>query len=482
MENEKVSKIGKISAIVFIFVAILLAIFFMTVGIPTYSIKDTNSENLKIEVGTEFKDNGVQAYLGKTKVGRRIYSESKVNCDKLGDYTITYNAKFLWRKAQKEIHAKVVDTQAPEIELIETDNLTIPGTEYVEEGFKAYDNYDGDITSLVERREDGKEVFYKVIDSSGNVAEATRIIKYKDASAPRITLMGGSTITVREGEKYIEPGFTAIDDVDGDVSENVEIKQSLDTSKTGVYDIEYSVKDDSGNIAKAIRKVIVKKMSVVPVRPVIPTKPAKPNGKVVYLTFDDGPSRHTPRLLNILKKYNVKATFFVVGSGKREYLDDIVNAGHSIGLHTMTHDYAKVYSKDDVFMKEIYDLRRIVYNHTGVDTTMVRFPGGSSNTISKRYNKGIMTRLVNRLTTEGYQYYDWNVSSGDAGETTSSWKVYNNVISGVRNQNMSIVLQHDSKGYSVDATENIIKWCLSHGYTLKSLTPDGPTVHHPIHN
>ena len=93
-----------------------------------------------------------------------------------------------------------------------------------------------------------------------------------------------------------------------------------------------------------------------------------------------------------------------------------------------------------------------------------------------------MTRLVRRVTNEGYQYYDWNVSSGDAGGANTAWQVYSNVISGVQHQNISIVLQHDIKSFSVDATEDIIKWGLSNGYSFRRLTPDGPTVHHGVNN
>ena len=112
---------------------------------------------------------------------------------------------------------------------------------------------------------------------------------------------------------------------------------------------------------------------------------------------------------------------------------------------------------------------------------MIRFPGGSSNTVS-RINPGIMTRLVQAVTDAGYQYYDWNVSSGDAGLTTDTDVVYQNVIDGIRSHNVSIVLQHDSKGYSVDAVERIIQWGLANGYTFLPLTPSSPKAHHRLNN
>ena len=112
----------------------------------------------------------------------------------------------------------------------------------------------------------------------------------------------------------------------------------------------------------------------------------------------------------------------------------------------------------------------------------MRFPGGSSNGVSKKYNTGIMTRLTKDVTDMGYQYFDWNVLSGDAGETTDTEQVYENVIAGIQKHNVSIVLQHDIKGFSVDAVEKIIIWGLANGYTFLPLTPSSPTVHHTVNN
>ena len=126
-------------------------------------------------------------------------------------------------------------------------------------------------------------------------------------------------------------------------------------------------------------------------------------------------------------------------------------------------------------------MNEIIRAQTGSYSTMLRFPGGSSNAVSN-FNPGIMTRLTQAVTEKGYQYFDWNVSSGDAGLTTDTNVVYQNVIDGVKNYNSSIVLQHDSKGYSVDAVERIIQWGLDNGYSFLPLTPSSPTAHHKIFN
>ena len=136
--------------------------------------------------------------------------------------------------------------------------------------------------------------------------------------------------------------------------------------------------------------------------------------KVIYLTFDDGPSRNTSYILDVLKSENVKATFFITGKGsdyiiKREYEE-----GHSIGLHTYSHNYKAIYSKVDAYFKDIEAVNQRLCDITTTRSKIVRFAGGSSNTISRRYKKGIMSELTKEVIARGYKYYDWNIDSGDA--------------------------------------------------------------------
>ena len=205
--------------------------------------------------------------------------------------------------------------------------------------------------------------------------------------------------------------------------------------------------------------------------------------KIVYLTFDDGPGPYTSKLLDVLKKYNVKATFFVT-CNRAQYRNMITrayNEGHSIGLHSCSHTYSKVYASVDAFMDELDSISDVVKTATGNETKLVRLPGGSSNTVSKKYQKGVVTDIVKKLTDEGYTYFDWNVSSGDAGEAKNTETVYNNVTRGLKG-NYSIVLQHDVKGFSVDAVERIILFGKKYGFTFKALNVDSPTAHHRINN
>lgn len=206
-------------------------------------------------------------------------------------------------------------------------------------------------------------------------------------------------------------------------------------------------------------------------------------GKVIYLTFDDGPSAYTEELLEILARYGVKATFFVTG-GYEPYFDMIGRAkeeGHTIGIHCYRHDYKQVYASEEAYFADLQKIDDIIYEQTGERAKLVRFPGGSSN-ISSKFNPGIMTRLTALVEEKGYRYYDWNVLSGDAGDTEDTDQIVENVIEGVKKKGIAVVLQHDSHQYSVDAVERIIIWGLENGYAFLPLSVDSPIIHHTVAN
>ena len=209
-----------------------------------------------------------------------------------------------------------------------------------------------------------------------------------------------------------------------------------------------------------------------------------PGDKVVYLTFDDGPGPYTEKLLDILDRYNVKVTFFVT-NGKPDYQNLIAKEaqrGHTVAIHSASHDYAKIYQSVDTYFADFDEMNSIITAQTGKAADLVRFPGGSSNTISKKYCYGIMSQLVCAVEERGFRYCDWNVSSGDAGGTTSTSQVVANVIEGIKSNNVSVVLQHDIKNFSVDAVEQIIQWGLSEGYTFLPMTSTTPMSHHGVNN
>lgn len=202
----------------------------------------------------------------------------------------------------------------------------------------------------------------------------------------------------------------------------------------------------------------------------------KDSNKVIYLTFDDGPSKNiTPKILDILKRENIKATFFIIGKKgeeNKDILKRIVDEGHSIGNHTYSHDYKYLYDSPNNFINELYRTRWIIQSTTNVDTKLIRFPGGSNNSfVSKDTLKNILANLKN----EGFVYFDWNVSSDDASRSDiSRTEIESNVLKWINTYNKSIILFHDSdsKNNTLEALPKIIKKLKSSGYTFDALSEE----------
>lgn len=239
---------------------------------------------------------------------------------------------------------------------------------------------------------------------------------------------------------------------------------------------------------------LCKNYGITPIfpRPEIKTVPTPTiqniTNKTVYLTFDDGPGPYTDTLLAILDKYGVKATFFTTSAypAYAYCMRKAAQKGHTVAVHTATHNYAQIYSSSNAFWSDFDRQNNVIQAQTGSKSKLFRFAGGSSNTVSRNYNIGIMSRLVSEAAQKGYIFFDWNVSSGDAGGTTSTEVVYQNVINGISanaiNGRASVVLQHDVKGYSVNAVERIIVWGLRNGYTFLPMNEYSPTSHHGVNN
>lgn len=440
----------------------------------------SGEREVTVEYGTPYEEPGVEAsfwgsLLQKEPVAVQVDITSNVDTNTLGSYTVSYQANYqeYVGTAYRRVH--VVDTQAPVITLhTNPDYFTLPGDAYQEEGFTATDNHDGDLTDRVVRQESKDTVIYTVTDSSGNTTQITRKVAYYDPVPPVLTLTDGD-VTVYAGDTYQEPGYQALDNCDGDITSLVTVDcPVIDTFWPGSeYAVTYSVKDAYGNSVTATRKV-----TVVP-------HPApeivEPEGKVIYLTFDDGPGVYTEDLLKILKKYNVKATFFVVDTYRTDLLKAIAEDGHAIGIHSKTHVFHDVYASEEAFFQDLLGMQAVIQEQTGTTVTLMRFPGGSSNTISQ-FNPGIMTRLTELVKAHGFRYFDWNVDSDDAGRAKTAGKVYSNVIAAVQEHDYSIVLQHDIKDYSVDAVERIIRWGIARGYRFLPLTQNSPVCEHPVYN
>ena len=211
---------------------------------------------------------------------------------------------------------------------------------------------------------------------------------------------------------------------------------------------------------------------------------ANPPGKVVYLTFDDGPCKYTQQLLDILDKYNAKVTFFVTNQASpyKDKIGEAYRRGHTIAMHTYSHRFQDIYASESAYYEDLNKIQAICEAQTGVKPTIIRFPGGSSNSVSRKYCPGIMTALSKSLKAKGYFYADWNVDSGDALSGATKESVAARVIADIQNVKNPVVLQHDTYLYSVEAVEEIIIWGLSNGYTFLPLTEDSPMPHHNIVN
>lgn len=205
------------------------------------------------------------------------------------------------------------------------------------------------------------------------------------------------------------------------------------------------------------------------------------SARKVYLTFDDGPSVYTDEILDILKEYGVRATFFVCGTGDsdpglRHVYKRIVDEGHAIGMHSYSHVYSRVYGDLDLFQYDLDKIRNLIYNETGVVPKYYRFPGGSGNTIASIP----MDRYISVLYSQGMEYYDWNVYGGDSsGNSLSPSKIAENTLKGVDRRDTAVILLHDtgSRRNTVLALPDIIEGLKDRGLILSPIDDDTPPLH-----
>ena len=193
--------------------------------------------------------------------------------------------------------------------------------------------------------------------------------------------------------------------------------------------------------------------------------------KTAYLTFDDGPSGNTDIILQTLQEENVKATFFVVGTDNADNLARmrrIVQEGHTIGMHSYSHSYKKIYASVEAFLKDMYQVFNLIKDTTGVTPTCFRFPGGSINSYNKAVYKDIKAEMIRR----GFVPYDWNVSSGDASTTKyTPEQLTGHVLNGIGSKSRIIVLMHDSssKENTAQAVRQIIIGIREKGFIFAPL-------------
>lgn len=411
-------------------------------------------------------------YIKKVWFGKpeEVSVKSNVDISKEGDYPVVYT----WRDHSEKAVVKVRDTTPPD--LVVKDYETDMTEEVKPEMFveKTEDLSEVSVRFAEEGswNEEGSHTI-KILaeDASGNqTVEEAVLTRKKDTQKPEI--QGVQDLTVKQGKVLdFSQGITVSDDMDPAPSLEIN-SDNVDLAVPGSYQVIYTAKDRSGNQEEIVQNITVE---------------ANPewDEKIVYLTFDDGPSDNTKKILEILDQNKVKATFFVTGNNQKK--NDLIRLahekGHSIGLHTYTHDYASVYSSEENYFKDLQNIADMVEKVTGEKSYLIRFPGGSSNTISKKYVPGLMTRLTKAVVEKGYQYFDWNCDSTDA---SGNHVPVEKIIAAATSSNAKHIniLMHDTdaKDTTVKALPKIIEHYRKLGYAFKGLTTDSYAPHHHVNN
>lgn len=199
--------------------------------------------------------------------------------------------------------------------------------------------------------------------------------------------------------------------------------------------------------------------------------------KTAYLTFDDGPSKVTPYILDILEAEKVKATFFVIGTtraGELETIKRIYDEGHSVGVHSYSHKYHEIYRSVADYLKDFNEMENRIFEITGEHPRIFRFPGGSNNATAK---KSVMAEIATEMIERGYVYYDWNVIAHDDRETVyPAERLLENVKNSAKGKLTGdlILLFHDNatRKTTAEVLPQVISYLRENGYDFAKITPD----------
>ena len=443
-------------------IAILIAtIVFIMFLIPILIIHPVLEVN-EIEITSKvFSDSIIPdyhaSYLG-FDITNLVQINSDVDYHKIGDYKINYEVETGINRANKEVVVHVVDSEPPVIKLKGQATVELCNDNYKEDGYSAIDNYDGDITSRVVVTKSSDKYTYTVNDSSDNTTSVVRsFTKCTNKNETKktdfyIELKGSQTLYVPLGSEYVEYGATAYDKQDGQV--NVIITGSVDNSNPGHYPILYSATNSKGETIEKTRDVYIFDTKTI-------QNLSGGEKGVIYLTFDDGPSAYTYNILDILDKYNIKATFFVTNSGKDDAILEEYRRGHTVALHTATHQWS-IYSSVSTYFADLDQVSDRVYR---------------------------LTTLTSEVLKRGYHYFDWNVCIEDAGtcakkktyaEQKSCVKSY--FIRGLSKNRSNVVLMHDIKKYTMESLEEMIQYAIKEGYTFDKINMNTEQIHMRVNN
>ena len=235
--------------------------FILLGSLYVFSFRLNGKNKMEIPYGEEYKELGYKANIFSLSFSNLVKVKGKVDSKKLGKYILSYELPF--KKLKREV--MVVDKENPKLELDGDREIVLSvGSDYTESGYKANDNYDGELTDKVEiinnvdKDKIGEYIIsYLVKDTSNNKAKVERVVKVVDNISPIIILKGSKNITVKLNSNYNEDGYTATDNLDGDITNKVKVNRNVDFSKVGTYSIIYEVEDANGNIGSNKRTINV---------------------------------------------------------------------------------------------------------------------------------------------------------------------------------------------------------------------------------
>lgn len=458
--------LGRLLAVLLVPLVLIAAIYFVYLKLNPLQLK---ARDIVVEYKEKFdpKDN-IKRVFGGSKDDVKI--EGTIDTNAKGEYPITYtygNEKINAIVNVKDQKPPVLTLQEAKVDMKDKGDPKLIIKEVKDASEVTFD-FKYDKKTFDERGKHKIEV--TATDEDGNTTTETgTLIREEDSKAPTL-VDPDQKITIKQGQELDLSAIKVKDDFDPEPT--VTMDEEFDSEEAGKQTITIKVSDRSGNEKEYEQIVNVKE------------DPAY-GKKVVYLTFDDGPSENTAKILDILDKYNAKATFFVTGNHPEynKYMKRAAKEGHTIGLHTYTHNYSQLYSSEEAYFDDLQQISDMVEDVTGKKSKVIRFPGGSSNMISANYVDGLMTTLTQKIQEQGYQYFDWNVDSTDAsGNRVPVSQLVENATAS-DDQYINILMHDtDAKDTTVEALPEIIKYYKDKGYVFLGLDTDSYAPHHNVVN
>ena len=460
-----------------------------------------NGEELTIiNCGDNYQEKGASAtFLGKQL---KVSIQDNINTSKIGEYVVYYktrNTFGIMKSLKREV--KVKDKTAPKISLKgENPKILKLNEKYQENGATAIDNIDGDLTNKIKisgevdiSKYGEYQIMYEVSDKSGNEISKIRKVIVKDTELPTLELKGKTNVDILLGNKYTEEGYSAKDNIDGDITSNVEIKNNVNYNKVGTYEIIYKVKDSSNNIVTKKRTInVVKKLLIYkdeydkidntknywwsgnkfdhnrPEGGASLEKLKKynayflgPDEKKIYLTYDEGSNdTYLPEILEVLNKNNVKATFFLCRNYmvmNKDLIKKMEKTGHSVGNHTYHHYVMPSLATRENFEKYVYEIR-------ATEETYKEITGKNMDKIYREPKGEWSYRSLQIVKDLGYKSFFYSADYLDFKNDVSKEYALNKMMN--RYHNGAIYLFHPKNKGNLEALDDFIKNMKKLGYTF----------------